>query len=138
MCKNSCNECCNKVFSQSVTVGTVDGVTTLLIDVLNQSFRNCQRGCLVIVQNIPTTVTIGTPVAITIGGDATVVYPLVKCDCSPVTVCSIRTRRRYPFKVATSPTGGSFKILKNLSCAPGNDLQSIPVVATTPTVDVGG
>ena len=131
MCKNSCNECVNKVFSSSITVITVDGVDTLVIDVENQSFRNCQRGCIVLIQNIPDTATINMPVAISINGDTTTVYPVVTCNCSQVTACALRTRRRYPFKVSTTSTGGVFKILKNLSCRPNNNLESIPVGATT-------
>ena len=132
MCYNSCNECPRKVYSSSVTIVTVDGVDTLVIDVPQQTFRNCQRGCLVITQTIPTTATIATPVAISIGGVTTTVYPVVDCNCMQVTVCALRTRRRYPFKVSTSITGGTFKILKNLSCAPDNTLSVIPV--ETPTV----
>lgn len=128
MCNNSCNECPRKVFSDSVTVVTVDDVDTLVVDIPQQSFRNCQRGCLVIIQNIPLAATIAMPVAISIGGVTTTVYPVVSCDCSQVTACALRTRRRYPFVVSTTPTGGVFKILRNLSCAPDNNLATIPVV----------
>lgn len=126
MCKNSCNECPRKVYSSSVSIVTVDTVDTLVIDVPLQSFRNCQRGCLVLTQNIPAGATISMPVAVSIGGVTTTVYPVVSCDCSQVTACALRTRRRYPFKVATTPTGAVFKILKNLSCAPNNNLLTIP------------
>ena len=125
MCNNSCNECPRKIYSVSVTVVTVDGTDTLVIDVPQQTFNNCQRGCIVITQNIPLTATIAMPVAISIGGDTTTVYPMVSCDCSQVTACAIRTRRRYPFKVSTNPNGGVFKILRNLSCAPDNNLVAI-------------
>lgn len=138
MCKQSCNECPNKVFSTGVSVTAVAGVDTLVINIPNQSFRNCQKGCLVITQSIPDTATINMPVAITIGA-ATVTYPVVKCDCAQVTACAIRTRRRYPFKVSTNATGGVFKILRNLSCSPNNALSSIPVADTTTTTDpIGG
>ena len=130
MCNNSCNECTRKIYSVSVMVVTVNGVDTLVIDVPQQNFNNCQRGCIVITQNIPLTATIGMPVAISIGGDTTTVYPVVSCDCSQVTACALRSRRRYPFKVLTSPTSGVFKILRNLSCAPNNDLAAIPVATT--------
>lgn len=132
MCNNSCNECPRKVYSSGVTVVTVDGVDTLVIDVPQQSFSNCQRGCLVITQNLPAAATIVMPVAISIGGVTTTVYPVVSCDCSQVTACAIRSRRRYPFKVLTNATGAVFKILKNLSCSPDNNLATIPVVETTP------
>ena len=131
MCNNSCNECPRKVYSVSATVVTVDGVATLVIDVPQQSFANCQRGCLVITQNLPATATILMPVAISIGGVTTTVYPVVSCDCSQVTACALRSRRRYPFKVSTNATGAVFKILRNLSCAPNGDLATIPVVETT-------
>lgn len=124
---NSCNECPRKIFSSSVTVVTVEGTDTLVIDVPLQTFSNCQKGCLVIIQSIPTTATIGMPVAISIGGVTTTVYPVVNCNCSQVTACMLRPRRRYPFKVSTTAAGGTFKILKNLSCAPDSSLATIPV-----------
>lgn len=130
MCNNSCNECPRKIYSVSASVVAVDGINTLVIDVPQQSFANCQRGCLVITQNLPAEATIVMPVAISIGGVTTTVYPVVACDCSQVTACALRPRRRYPFKVATNSTGAVFKILRNLSCAPNNDLATIPVVDT--------
>lgn len=127
MCNNSCCECRRKVYSTGISVVTVDGTDTLVISVPQQSFNNCQRGCLVLIQSIPTTATINMPVAIGIGADTTTVYPLVNKCCDQVTACSLRTRCRYPFAVETSATGGTFKILKNLSCAPNNSLTAIPV-----------
>ena len=130
MCNKSCKECPNKVYSSGVSIVTVDGTDTLVIDIPSQTFLNNCRGCLVITQNIPTTATIAMPVAISIGGDVTTVYPVVSCDCAPVTACALRTRTRYPFTVFTTPTGGLFKIRKNLSCAPNNALVSIPAPTT--------
>lgn len=138
MCNKSCNECLYKVYSSGISIVTVDTVPTLVIDVPPQSFKNCQRGCIVLTQNIPAEATITMPVAISIGGVTTTVYPVVSCDCSQVVACALRTRRRYPFKVATTPTGAVFKI-KNLSCAPNNNLSTIPVVETTDTTgELGG
>lgn len=131
MCYNSCNECPRKIYSASVTVVAVNGVDTLVIDIPAQTFRNCEKGCLVITQTIPTTATIAMPVAISIGGDTTTVYPVLDCCCNVVTACMLRPRKRYPFKVATNATSGTFKILKNLSCAPSNNLATIPVATTT-------
>ena len=130
MCYNSCNECPRKAFSDSVTIVTVDGVDTLVVDVPAQSFNNCQRGCLVIVQNIPAAATINMPVAISIGGVTTTVYPVVNCNDVQVTVPMLRTRTRYPFKVALNATSGVFRIQKNLSCAPTNVLAAIPAPTT--------
>ena len=102
------------MISDAVTVLTVDGVDTLVIDVPATTFRNCQKICLVVAQAIPTTATIAMPVAISIGGVTTTVYPLIKCDCTQVTACAIRTRTRYPLRVSTNATGGVFKVLKGL------------------------
>lgn len=130
MCNNSCNECPRKIYSSSVTVVTVDDVDTLVIDVPQQTFLNCQKGCIVITQSIPSTATLFMPVAISIGGVTTTVYPVLNCNCEQVTACMIRTRRRYPFKVAINGTDANFKVLKNLSCGPCNNLASIPVTTT--------
>ena len=130
MCNSSCTECNHKVFSSGVSVVDVDGVSTLVINIPTQSFRNGDKGCLVITQTIPTTVTIATPVAISIG-DLPTTYNLVACDCSQVTACMLRTRTRYPFRVSTNLTGGVFKILRNLSCAPCCNLTEIPNATTT-------
>lgn len=137
MCKNSCNECRRKVYSDAITVLTIGGVDTLVVDVPAQTFNNCQRGCIVLIQNIPATATINMPVAVSIGGVTTTVYPVVGCNCNQITACALRTRRRYPFKVLTTATGGVFKILKNLSCSPNNAVNAIPV-PTTGTVDIIG
>ena len=130
---NSCNECPRKVFSDGVSIVTVNGIDTLVIDIPYQSFRKNEKGCLVIIQNIPATATINMPVAVSIGGVTTTVYPVVTCSCAQVTACMLRTRRRYPFRVATNSTGGVFTILKSLSCAPDNSLATIPVSATAST-----
>lgn len=127
MCNNSCCECPRKIFSTSVGVVTIDDVNTLVIGIPEQTFNNCHRGCIVIIQNIPTTATINTPVVINIGG-GTETYPAVDKYGNPITVCSLRTRVRYPFIVNTA-NGGIFKILRNLSCAPNNNSSTIP--ATT-------
>ena len=133
MCKNNCKICDRLVISTSVTVAAVGGVDTVLIDIPAASYNDCQRLCLVIAQTIPDTATINAPVAITIGGDTTTAYPLVRCDCSQATACAIRTRTRYPLRVSTSATGGVFKALRGLSCSPDNRFQAIPApVAPTP------
>ena len=131
MCNNSCNECPRKIYSDSVTVVTIDDVATLVVDVPAQSFNNNQRGCIVITQNIPDAATINMPVAISIGGVTTTVYPVVDCNCANVIACQLRTRKRYPFVVRVNGTNGTFKILRNLSCAPCNNNGVIPAPAVT-------
>lgn len=132
-CFSNCKMCKNLVISQSVTVITVDGTDTLVIDIPAGFYPDCYKVCLVIAQTIPTTATIGMPVAISIGGDTTTVYPVVRCDCTPVTACALRTRKKYALRINTTSTGAVFKSLGGLSCQPNTNLSVIPA----PT-DAGG
>ena len=133
-CKPSCKLCKNLIISQSVTIVTVNGVDTLVIDLPERAYNDGCKYCVVIAQTIPTTATIVTPVAFSIGGDTTTVYPFVRCDCSQVTACAIRTRTRYSTIVSTNSIGGVFKSLGGLCPCPTNNLESLPVPATTPAV----
>ena len=123
----NCQLCRNLVISTSVTVATVDGTDTLVIDIPTGVYANGCKVCLVIAQAIPTTATINMPVAVSIGGDTTTVYPIVGCNCVQITACAIRTRRKYPLKVSTNATSAVFRSLGNLSCAPNTVLDAIPV-----------
>ena len=128
----NCYKLCNNlVISDAVTVVTVDGVDTLVIDVPATTFANGCRYEIVVAQTIPDTATINMPVAISIGGDTTTVYPLVRCDCSQITACAIRTRTRYPVLVSTNAIGGVFKVLRRLPCYPNNRLATLPVPTAT-------
>lgn len=128
----NCYKLCNNlVISDSVTVVTVDGTDTLVIDVPATTFTDGCRYEIVVAQTIPATATINMPVAISIGGDTTTVYPLVRCDCAQITACAIRARTRYPVLVATNAIGGVFKVLRRLPCYPDNRLRTLPVPATT-------
>lgn len=130
-CNRNCNTLCpNLVISTSVTVVTVDGTDTLLINIPTGSYANGCKYCIVVAQAIPATATINMPVAISIGGDTTTVYPMTNKCCAQITACAIRTRTRYPVCVSTSATGGTFKVLSGLCCAPNNALASIPVPTT--------
>lgn len=122
--------CRRLVLSQSVTFE--DGA--LIINIPAGSYNNGQRYCLVIAQAIPTDATIAAPVVITIG-EGEEQYPLQNRCCAPVTACGIRTRTRYATVVATSPTGGVFKLLGEPACAPNYNLAAIDgtAPAATPT-----
>lgn len=126
----NCRLCRNIVISTSVTVVTIDGTDTLVIDIPAGFYPDCRRVCLVVAQTIPTTATISMPVAISIGGDTTTVYPIVNCDCSQVTACAIRTRTKYGLCISTSATSAVFKSLKKLNCYPTDTLAVIPAPAT--------
>lgn len=125
--------CNNVVISTSVTVQTVDGTDTLVINIPTATYSDNCRYCLVVAQDIPATATINMPVAISIGGDTTTVYPLVRCDCTQVTACAIRTKYQYPVLVSTNATSGVFKVLGGLKCSPNNNLASLPAPATAAT-----
>lgn len=136
-CKPACRLCRNLIISQSVTVVTVDGTDTLVIDLPIGTYGDGCKYCIVIAQAIPATATINMPVAFSIGGVTTTVYPFTRCDCSQVTACAIRTRTRYSTIVSTNAIGGVFKSLGGLSCCPTNNLESLPVeTAVTPAAAV--
>ena len=131
-CNKNCNRLCpNLVISTSVAVVTVNGTDTLLINIPEGTYANGCKYCIVVAQSIPSTTTINMPVAVSIGGDTATVYPMTNRCCAQVTACAIRTRTRYPVCVSTSATGGTFKVLSGLSCAPNNALASLPVTTTT-------
>lgn len=119
-CKTSCRLCNNLVISQNVEFS--DG--NLIINIPAGSYNDGCKYCIVVAQTIPTTTTINAPVVITIG-TGTQQYPLLKCDCTQATACSIRTRTRYSTCVETTPTGGVFKLRGPICCAPNNNLRGI-------------
>ena len=126
-CKNVCRLCPNLIISEAVTFTAGTG---LIINIPEGSYRDNCKYCIVVAQAIPATTTISAPVFVTIG-DGTVLYPLTKCDCTQATACSIRTRTKYSTRVETTPTGGLFKLLGKVCCAPNNNLTAID--GTTPT-----
>ena len=94
------------------------------------AYNNNQKYCIVVAQTIPTTTTITAPVVITIGGNATVTYPLLDCNCAPVTACAINTRTRYSTCVHTDATTGTFRLLGKIPCSRcADNLLSIPAPA---------
>ena len=135
-CKPSCKLCDNLIISQSVTVVTVDGTDTLVIDLPARVYNDGCKYCVIVAQTIPATATINMPVAFSIGGDTTTVYPFVRCDCSQITACGLRTRTRYSTRVSTNAVSGVFKSLGGISCCPPNSLESLPVPTTTAPAQV--
>lgn len=127
-CKNVCQVCKRLVFSQSVAFTGGNLVITLPAG----NYSNGEKYCIVIAQSIPTTTTIAAPVMIQIGTGETL-YPLQNRCCAQVTACGVRTRTKYATRVATSATGGVFKMLGNPACSPSNNLTAIN--GTAPTTD---
>lgn len=131
-CKTVCKLCDKLIISTAVTF-TSDN---LIITIPAGAYENGKKYCIVIAQSIPSTTTINAPVYIQIG-TGTALYPLQKCNCSQATACSVRTRTRYSTRVATTPTGGSFRLLGELCCAPNNNLLSINGTAPVTTAPAG-
>lgn len=129
-----CQLCKNLVISTSVTVVTVDGTDTLVIDIpAGGCYCNGKKVCLVIAQTIPTTATIAMPVAVSIGGDTTVVYPILDKCCRQTTACQFRTRKKYALRIETTATSAVFKALGGLACCPTYQLEAIPSPTATAT-----
>ena len=122
-CNINCNVCQNLIFSQAVNADA----TTVVINIPAVTLNNNQKFCLVITQAIPTSATIGATVGITIGTSPTV-YPLLTRCGQTVTASMIRSRRRYPIRVATTATGANMIVLSQLPCGPNNQLPSIPAI----------
>lgn len=120
-CKSVC-KLCNKLIISS-NVYYVGGVG-LVVNLPSGTYLNGEKYCIVVAQAIPTDTPYSAPVVIRIG-PATDNYPLVSCDCRPVTVCGIRTRTKYSTRLVTSGTGATFRMLGKVCCCPNTDLPSI-------------
>lgn len=120
--------CERLVISNSVTFAN----DSLIINIPSGTYSNKEKYCIVVAQNIPATATINAPVVITIGEDTTNTYPLVNCDCTNVTACSINRRTRYSVVVKTDVASGVFALQGKLPCSRcGDNLASLPIPATT-------
>lgn len=129
-CK-TCRLCDRLIISAGVTFAA----DTLTINLPAGAYQNGCKYCIVVAQAIPAATTITAPVVITIG-DGAEEYPLVGCNCAQLMACSIRTRTRYPVRVVTTATGGSFRMLGKTCCAPNNALTAID--GTAPAAVEGG
>lgn len=130
-CNNPCRLCNRLIISQAVTFAG----GTLTINIPAGSYQDGCKYCIVVAQAIPADTTITAPVVITIG-DGDVEYPLNNLCCAQVMACSIRTRTRYPVRVVTTSTGGSFRLLGHACCAPNSSLTAID--GTAPATTAGG
>ena len=130
-CKSVCRLCKRLIISQAVTFA--DG--TLTINLPAATYNDGQKYCIVIGQTIPAATTITAPVVITIG-TGTEAYPLVGKCCQQVVACALRTRTRYETRVVTDATGGTFRLMGDVCCAPTNALAGID--GTAPAAEGGG
>lgn len=114
-----------RIDPRSVTAESITfAAGTLTINVPQRTFYAGGVYFLRLVDPIPAATTVNAPVVITIG-DGTVEYPLVACNGAQVTVGNIRTGYSYPIRLATTATGGSFRVQDRLWCCPGNALDSV-------------
>lgn len=132
-CNNQCNRLCpNYIISNSLTIVTIGGVDTLVVDIPDGAYFNKEIYCLVIAQNRPATATVDMPVSISIGGDTATVYPLVcNATCLQANACQISGRTKIKTIVQTNTTAGVFRALSGLGYCCYNRLRSIPAPATT-------
>ena len=132
-CINNCKSCSKLIFSSAINYDAT--TNTLIIDLPQRNYNNCENYCIVLVQSIPTSATINAPVVFSIGGGATQ-YPFLNCDCTPIYASQIRTRKIYSTRVNTAVNSGVFKYIGKckLPCNATTVVQSIPVTETTPPV----
>lgn len=131
MCDNICRLCNRLILSDSITFD--DTTNSLIIDIPAGTYYRGEKYCIVLAQPIPDTTTITALAYISIGGVTTTLYPLIRCNCSQVTACSLRTRTRYSTIVVTDSASGSFKLLGNVGCSNVSNLPSLPIATETTT-----
>lgn len=119
---NYCKPCQNLVISTAVAYDAT--ANALNITIPNSGFKNCDKVCLLVAQEIPETTTLTALVNILIE-DST--YPLVKCNCLQATACNIKQGVIYPTKVITNGLTGTFKLLIDPKCLNQNSRQILPV-----------
>lgn len=112
-CKNICKLCDRLIISTYVVFDAA--TNSLVVGLPANSYADGEKYCIVIAQTIPAATTINASVVVTIGTDATT-YPVLNCDCIPLTANGVRTRTKYSTKVVTTATGGSFKLLGKVCC----------------------
>ena len=127
----NCKLCDRLIISQAVTFTAPN----LIINLPAGAYQSCERYCIVVAQAIPDATTINAPVFITIG-DGTELYPLNRCNGVQATASGIRTRTRYATRVATTATGGAFRLLGKICCYPTDNLTSID--GTAPVAAAAG
>ena len=115
-----CKLCDRLIISQAVTFTAPN----LIINLPAGSYQNGEKYCIVVAQAIPDATTITAPVFVTIG-DGTELYPLNRCNGVQATASGIRTRTRYATRVATTATGGAFRLLGKICCYPTDSLTAI-------------
>ena len=109
-CIRNCKLCNNLILSTAINYDTA--TNTVIVGLPANTFKNCQKYCIVLAQTIPEAATINSQVVFTVGTNTTQ-YPFLNKNCVPGYATQIRTRRIYPVKVSTTINNGVFKYVGN-------------------------
>ena len=109
-CNSACKECDRKVYVSTITFAA-DTLTLNFPDTM--SYVNGRKYCFVLTTPLPDAATVNAPVVVTVG-DGTTEFPLLDRCGTQVVAQQLRTRRRYPFRVGTTATGGTVTLLCGL------------------------
>ena len=127
-CKNVCRLCDRLILSQSVVFTAGTG---LIITIPEGAYNDGGKYCIVTAQSIPAETPVDAPVVISVV-NGTQVYPLVSCDCRPLTARAIRSRTKYSTVVKTDTTTGVFRLLgKMCKCNMANSRNALDGNAPT-------
>ena len=120
-CKNICKLCDKLILSTAITYNAPN----LQISIPEGSYYDDCKYCIVTAQNIPAETPVDAPVVISIvNGEQ--VYPLVACDCEPITARAIRSRTKYSTVVKTDTTTGVFRLIgKMCKCNMANSRNAL-------------
>ena len=141
-CVKNCQLCPKFITSNSIVYNAT--VNQLIVDLPASTYFNCEKKCIALTQTIPTDTTINAQVVFTINGDATVGYPFLYKDCTPVLASQVRTRRLYPVRVTKGISTGVFKYIGDCPLPRTGTVPATGLPITTATtvqaqaVKVGG
>lgn len=105
-CIKNCKLCDKLILSAAVEFNPQ--AERIIVNLPANTFRNKQKYCIVLAQNIPSSTTVNSQVFFTIGTETTQ-YQFVDSDCTPIYATQIRSRRVYPVIVNTNIDNGVFR-----------------------------
>lgn len=120
-CNKACKECERKVYVSDITFAA--GTLTLNFPD-TMSYVNGCKYCFVLTTTLPDAATVNAPVVVTVG-DGTTEFPLLDRCGAQVVASQLRTRRRNPFRVSTTSTGGTVTLLCCLPEVDGTTLAAL-------------
>lgn len=109
-CNNSCKLCSRLVFIDTVAF-TGGNLVLTLPD--TTSYDKGDHYCFVITTTLPAETVLNAPVVAVVGAGTTQFPVLCRCG-NQIVAQQLNVRRRYPFRVNTTPTTGSLTILSAL------------------------